>query len=42
MMMGGKNGLQIDPEEYILAALNIYLDIVNLLLMVLRVIGASK
>jgi len=42
LMMGGKHQYAIDPEEYIFAALNLYLDIVNLFLFILRIIGASR
>ena len=35
----GKHKYSISPEEYILAALNIYLDIINLLLFILRILG---
>ena len=39
MIIGGKNKNQINPEEYIFAALNLYLDIVNILMMVLMCVG---
>ena len=42
MVMGGKNKVQTDPEEYIFAALNIYLDIVNLLLKILMIIKLTN
>ncbi len=41
-MMGGKHKYAIDPEEYIFGALNLYLDIINLFLFILRIIGASR
>ena len=37
-MIGGKHKAGIDPEEYIFAALNIYLDIINLLFYLLLII----
>ncbi|KAI0221512.1 Protein lifeguard 1 [Lamellibrachia satsuma] len=42
MMMGGKHKYSISPEEYIFAALNLYLDIVNLFLFILSIIGSSR
>ena len=42
MMMGGKHKHSIDPEEYVFAALNLYLDIVNILMMVLAIVGIAS
>lgn len=42
LMMGGKHKYSISPEEYIFAALNLYLDIVNIFLFILTIIGASR
>jgi Integral membrane protein, interacts with FtsH len=42
LMMGGKHKYSISPEEYIFAALNLYLDIVNIFLYILAIIGASR
>ena len=42
MMLGGKHNYALDPEEYVVAALNIYLDIVNLFLMILSLIGIAR
>merc|ERR1711860_88866 len=43
LMLGGNHKLAIDPEEYIFAALNLYLDIINLFLYILRIVqGASS
>ena len=39
LMMGGKHKYAIDPEEYIFASLNLYLDIINLFLYILQIIG---
>lgn len=36
IMMGGKHRYSISPEEYIFASLNLYLDIVNIFLFLLR------
>lgn len=37
MIVGGKHALQFTPDDYIAAALNLYLDIVNLFLYILRI-----
>lgn len=42
MMLGGKHKYSISPEEYIFAALNLYLDIINLFLFILSIIGNAK
>ncbi|KAI8425994.1 hypothetical protein MSG28_004973 [Choristoneura fumiferana] len=42
LMMGGKHKYSISPEEYIFAALNLYLDIVNIFLYILTIISATK
>ena len=42
LMMGGKHKYALDPEDYIFAALNIYLDIVNLFMYILMIVGASS
>uniref|UniRef100_A0A1L8DK42 Putative n-methyl-d-aspartate receptor glutamate-binding subunit n=1 Tax=Nyssomyia neivai TaxID=330878 RepID=A0A1L8DK42_9DIPT len=42
LMMGGKHKYSISPEEYIFAALNLYLDIVNIFMYILAIIGASR
>jgi len=42
LMMGGKHQYSISPEEYIFAALNLYLDIVNLFLFILSIIGRAR
>lgn len=39
MMMGGKHKYSLSPEEYIFAALNLYLDIINLFRYVLCIVG---
>lgn len=36
IMMGGNHKYSISPEEYIFAALNLYLDIINIFLFILR------
>lgn len=42
LMMGGNHKYSISPEEYIFAALNLYLDIINIFLYILTIIGASR
>lgn len=42
LMLGGKHKYSISPEDYIIAALNLYVDIINLFLMILRLVSASK
>lgn len=42
LMMGGSHKYSIDPEEYIFAALNLYLDIINLFMYILMIIGGSR
>lgn len=39
MMMGGKHKYSISPEEYIFAALNLYIDIVQIFLNILTILG---
>jgi len=39
MMMGGNHKFAISPEEYIFAALALYLDILNIFLYILRIFG---
>lgn len=42
MMMGGEHKYSISPEEYVFAALNLYLDIINIFIYILTIIGSSK
>jgi len=39
MIMGGKHKYAISPAEYIFAALNLYLDIINIFMYILAIIG---
>lgn len=41
MMMGGKHKYTLDPEEYVFASLNLYLDIINLFMMILSLVGRN-
>uniref|UniRef100_A0A182Q3F2 Uncharacterized protein n=1 Tax=Anopheles farauti TaxID=69004 RepID=A0A182Q3F2_9DIPT len=42
MMMGGHHKQSISPEEYVFAALCLYLDVINIFLHILSIIGASR
>lgn len=41
MMMGGNHKYSISPEEYIFAALNLYLDIINIFMFILSLLGSQ-
>ena len=40
MMIGGKHRYSLSPEEYIFAAINLYLDIINIFLYILTILSA--
>lgn len=42
LIMGGKHKYSISPEDYIMASLSLYMDIINLFLMILRLVSAAK
>lgn len=42
LMLGGKHKVAFSPDDYISAALNLYLDIINLFLFILRIVGNKK
>lgn len=43
LILGGKHRRhQVSPEEYVFAALNLYLDIVTLFLLLLQIIGLAR
>lgn len=42
LMMGGKHKYSISPEEYIFAALNLYLDVINIFIYILTIIGMTR
>lgn len=42
LMMGGKHKYSISPEEYVFGALNLYLDIINIFMYILMIMGASR
>lgn len=39
MIVGGTHSIQMSPEEYIFAAINLYLDIINMFLYILMIFG---
>ena len=41
-MLGGKHKYALDPEEYIFASLNLYLDVINLFLYILSIIQNTR
>jgi FtsH-binding integral membrane protein len=42
VMMGGKHKYSISPEEYVFASLSLYLDVINLFMYILMIIGAAR
>jgi len=42
LMVGGSHAYSLSPEEYVFAALNLYLDIINLFMYILQIIGNSR
>ena len=42
MIVGGTRSIQISPEEYIVAVIILYMDIIQLFLYILRILNASK
>nr|XP_033790070.1 protein lifeguard 1-like [Geotrypetes seraphini]XP_033790071.1 protein lifeguard 1-like [Geotrypetes seraphini] len=42
LMLGGKHRYSIDLEEYVFGALNLYLDIINLFVFILQLIGLAR
>ncbi|XP_067687208.1 protein lifeguard 1-like [Haliotis asinina] len=42
LMLGGKHQYSLSPEEYIFASLNLYLDIINMFLSILTIVGLIK
>ncbi|XP_017117264.1 protein lifeguard 1 isoform X1 [Drosophila elegans] len=41
LMMGGRHRYSISPEEYIFAAINLYMDVINIFLDILQIMGGS-
>merc|ERR1712059_1961 len=42
LMIGGSHKYSLSPEEYVFAALNLYLDIINLFMYILQIVGAAR
>lgn len=42
LMMGGNKKYSISPEEYVFAALNLYIDIITLFLYILQIVGLAR
>ncbi|ROT84315.1 hypothetical protein C7M84_022498 [Penaeus vannamei] len=42
LMIGGNHKFSISPEEYVFAALTLYLDIINIFTYILSIIGNSR
>merc|ERR1712045_453911 len=42
LMVGDSHKYSLSPEEYVFAALNLYLDIINLFMYILSIIGNSR
>lgn len=42
LMIGGRHKYSLSPEEYIFAALNLYLDIVQLFMFILTMVGSAQ
>jgi len=40
-MMGGSKKYSLSPEEYVFAALNLYIDIIMLYMHILQIIGLA-
>ncbi|KAG9476348.1 hypothetical protein GDO78_003088 [Eleutherodactylus coqui] len=42
LLIGGKHRYSVNPEEYIFAALSIYVDIINLFMLLLQIFGLCR
>lgn len=42
LMLGGTHKYSISPEEYIFAALNLYVDVINLFMYILQLVSAAR
>ncbi|XP_044269084.1 protein lifeguard 1 isoform X1 [Tribolium madens] len=42
LMLGGNHKYSISPEEYVFAALNLYIDVINIFMYILTIIGTSR
>ncbi len=41
-MMGGKHQYSLSPEDYIVAAVLLYLDVINIFVYILMILGRSR
>ncbi|XP_067944414.1 protein lifeguard 1-like [Watersipora subatra] len=42
LMLGGKHKYSLSPEEYVFAALNLYIDVINIFLYILTIVQSSR
>jgi FtsH-binding integral membrane protein len=42
LLLGGCRGIAISPEDYIYASLQLYLDLVNIFIYLLMILGSAK
>ena len=42
MIIGGTHKIQITEEDYVFAALTLYLDIINIFLYILQIVSAAS
>jgi len=42
MIVGGTHKVQISSEEYVFAALTLYLDVINIFLYILHIVSAAN
>ncbi len=42
LLMGGHHQCRISPDEYVLATISIYLDVINLFLYILRALNSRE
>ncbi|KAK7065413.1 hypothetical protein SK128_000041 [Halocaridina rubra] len=42
LMIGGSHKYSISPEEYVFASLTLYLDIINIFIFILNIIGSAR
>lgn len=42
MIIGGTHQVQMSPEEYVFAAINLYLDIINMFIYILTIVGQDR
>ncbi len=42
LLMGGNHQHKVSPDDYVMATVSIYLDIINLFLHILRILGEMR